>query len=305
MLVVSCLPVTAAAADVTEPALEVAYKVNFNGDATFAPAGILGASENFTYTPSADGSALTIKGNDYGGSPLANKEGPVFWGAKLNGITVNADSRYTMIFKANNLSNMNSSQIAVGGWYTGTREDSYGTVPCYWNITSSFNSTNTSVFNLMHGNNNGIAADVMAGGKDAQKAADKDADGFMTVKIEYDGGAKTMKVYTLKGGAWTLMASRDITVSDENALCLMIYSYRSGTIYATVKDVVFYKGIEGIDPAYTAPAEPEKPAEPTTPAAPPVVVTPPKTGDNTTLILGVMVLAAAACIIVSKKRIPA
>ncbi|MBR3641272.1 MAG: hypothetical protein IKN53_04505, partial [Oscillibacter sp.] len=242
--------VPAAQATTPAPELGLAYEVDFRGtDGIFAPAGVSGNYTGYEFTPSLDGTELTVVGNDYAadGAGTASQS---YWGGAIRGFDADEECKYTLTYKIKNNSTKANSQFALGGWITvptGTAK--------FWNVTATYQSAQTNVLSLMNGNGDTVAASS-ASKLAMRDDADLDGDGFMDVKIEYDGPNGTMTVYTMIGGAWTELASRSITVGEGNEFGLMLYLYRTGAINFTLKDVKVYANggrfATDLDLAYTA-----------------------------------------------------
>ncbi|MBR3640427.1 MAG: S-layer homology domain-containing protein [Oscillibacter sp.] len=221
----------AAAAEADADGFTLAYEVDFRGTKDiFEPGPISGNYSGFSYTPSADGTEITVKGNDYESSG-EGKTGATYWGAQIKGLTADDTVRYNMYFKVRNNSTKSNSQVGFGGWVT-----EFGTK--FWNLSSSFLSTSANVLGMLNGNSDSTP------GTDSQKAlmksGDVDSEGFADFKIEFDGVKSIMRTYVKKDGEWALVFKRDISVGGGNHMGIIFYTYRTGSINMTFKDVKFY-----------------------------------------------------------------
>ncbi|MBR3640973.1 MAG: S-layer homology domain-containing protein [Oscillibacter sp.] len=214
--------------------MELAYEVDFNGTKDiFEPKGIFGNFDQFTYAVSDGGKTLNVVGNDFAGSSNDGTTGQTHWGGIVRGLTAGATSKYTVTYKVKNNSAKNYSQVGIGGWST---DD---TLMKYWNVSSTYNAPGTVQLGMMMGNSNSV------GGSNANKAmlqkdADRDADGFLDIKVEYDGVYGTMTLFTKKDGEWVELYTRDIDVAAGNRFGVFIYTFRTGAINMTIKDMKIY-----------------------------------------------------------------
>ncbi len=283
MMVMSCVIVTATAAG-TGP--ELVYTVDFRGnDGKYAPTALnQNATDYFTYTPSADGTSLTITGSQADAKGTTSKN--AWWGGMITGLTANKTTAYTMIYKlkadsskvaaatsltvdeANKLGQNNS--IGVGGWVTDK------------NITTTADGVN-KVYN-MYGNHNTMGVEEKDGTRTlianpnrraklqygkvesaAYKmwkdlaAVEEDADGFVTVKLTFNAdGMSNMIAYVLaddKTGSadsdWIKINAAAMTLDDtDDGFGFALYTCYYGALNTTIKNVQIYK--ETVTP-YVAP----------------------------------------------------
>ena len=105
---------------------ELLYQVNFNGDTAFQPNRYLGQLNNqilgdtTQFIPSADGSELTIQGNNESGARFH------WWGDTIEGLEAGTDKYYTMVYKTKPLDRVDAdgnaqsvgmnNAFSVGGW---------------------------------------------------------------------------------------------------------------------------------------------------------------------------------------------
>ena len=256
-LVMTLLPMTTfvtAAGTSTEP--ELVYTVDFRGtDGKFAPAPVGAAGDSYTFTPSADGKELTIKGKDGGANETVN-----FYGGTIAGLAASRETMYTMIYqvRANGTAGTNNS-IGIGGWISEGNVEAAN----FYNTYSSHNSVDGSgatnaraKLSLRHG---GLHSDYVM--FDTIGAYAQDADGFMTMKMVFDGATKTFTGYFLAEGKtgenaadWLEWKSQPISVKENDCMGFMVYLYRTATD-TTIRNVQIYK--QAVQPeAETNPAKP-------------------------------------------------
>ena len=273
-MVMSSVVFTATAAG-TGP--ELVYTVDFRGtDGKFAPAALnQNATDYFTYTPSADGSSVTVTGSQTDAKGTASKN--AWWGGLIDGLTANKTTAYTMIYKlkadsskvaaatsltvdeANKLGQNNS--ISVGGWVTDkdvtTAADGVNKI---YNMYGNYNTmgveetegTRTLIANanrrakLQHGKSE-LAAYKMW---NTLPAVEEDSDGFVTLKLTFNAnGESRMFAYVLADGKtgtadtdWIQIAGAKMTLDDtDDGFGFAIYGVYYGAINTTVKNVQIYK----------------------------------------------------------------
>ncbi|MBR3641056.1 MAG: hypothetical protein IKN53_03390, partial [Oscillibacter sp.] len=225
----------AEAAEAASDELQLAYEVDFRGTKDiFEPMGVAGAFANFTYTPSADGSAITIKGVDYEGKDPNGKQQQAYWGGKVMGLTANSRSIYELTYKVRNDSTKAYSQVGIGGLIPET-----GIETTFWNVASTYNASGNVVLGMLTGNTGSVGGPADAKNI-LQKTADRDADGFISVKLRFNGVRETMTLFAMLDGEWKELYERDITISSGCHMAVMFYSLRSGAINMTIKDMKFY-----------------------------------------------------------------
>lgn len=243
LMVMSCVIVTATAAD-TAP--ELVYTVDFRGnDGKFAPTPLKEATKDkFVYTPSADGTSLTV--TPAAGATDVNS----FWGGKIQGLTANKTTAYTMIYqvKAHGTVGTDNS-LAVGGWI---QNDSLAVVSDNINFYGYYGNHNTQ---------DGEGKTDMRKGRleigknklhdyvfnDLSGAA-VDTDGFITLKVDYNGGAGAVIAYVLakdKTGAndsdWIKLCAAEMEMdATDDSFGFLLYNYHV-EVNTTIKNVQIYK----------------------------------------------------------------
>ncbi len=256
-LVMTLLPMTTfvTAADATSGP-QLVYTVDFRGnDGKFAPAPVGAAGDSYEFTPSADGTELTVKGKAGGANETVN-----FWGGTIKDLAANKETRYTMIYqvRANGTAGTSNS-IGIGGWISEGKVDAAN----FYNTYSSHNSvdgngaTNARAkLSLRHGGLHSNYVQFSDKGTYAQ-----DADGFMTLKMVFDGSTKEFVGYFLADGKtgenasdWIEWNKQLISVKENDCMGFMLYLYRTATD-TTVRNVKIYK--EAVTPpTETNPATP-------------------------------------------------
>ncbi|MBE6976655.1 MAG: hypothetical protein E7439_05615 [Ruminococcaceae bacterium] len=242
---------------------ELLYTVDFTGKdgvLEFSNLGATNATKYFSYTPSADGSSLTVTGNLESG-----KEIGTYWGATIPSLKADLTTVYTMTYKAkaNGDAGQNNS-IGVGGYFVnGYTDDSMRNYNLYGNYATKDAagniSTRRSSLSINNQKQNGY---TMWNTLDAYEV---DSEGFVSVMLVYDGAALNMSAYLRAEGAGDGSKQSDwvkvedlVYVPADDCMGFMIYAYYIQEVNATVKDVNIYKGL------IYEPAEEEPPAtEPT------------------------------------------
>ncbi|MBR4961138.1 MAG: hypothetical protein IKY52_09595 [Clostridia bacterium] len=290
--------------------LEKTYGEAANGDllylADFAAGGVFfgeslnsdaDAEANHDYIVSDDGLAITIKGRADGTDALMN-----VWGGAVDGLKADASTNYTMTFRIRcngNLAKNNS--IAVGGWALSDSE--YANYSLYGN----FNTTNgdgsvyeqrrTAMFDVLS------KSDYVFGVQNAYE----DAEGFITIKFEFDGAAAKFTAYAAmdsaeNGYAWSALDTRDMTIGANDNMGVYFHAYYNA-VDTTVSDVKIFKGIGltadqlNYDPIAAAEAAAAEAAA----AENAAVTTAPQTFDMG-VIAAVFAVVSAAGYALSKKR---
>ena len=242
-LLFSMLAAFTVVAETDNSAPALVYTVDFRGtDGIFAPAPVGAAGDSYTFTPSADGTALTIKGKDDGANETLN-----FWGGTFKDLTANTKTLYTMVYqvKANGTAG-NSNSIGIGGWVL----DGNVSAAQFYNAYSSHNAVDGS--GSKENQRAGLALRHGRVGdykyfKDYGAYAE-DADGFMTMKLEFDGANQRFSGFILANGKtgekaedWIQYDSQKMSLDDtDDNFGFMVYLFRIATD-TTVKNVKIYK----------------------------------------------------------------
>lgn len=220
---------------------DVLYTVNFKGDSAFKPK-VLGDNENLTYTASADGSALTVKGKE-------TDKTRNYWGGKIEGLTVSKDTVYTMVYKVNaTASPVKNNSLGIGGVVVA--ETGYE--------GSATESKNEPIFYNNYSNHNiGVAADQRSALSNPQKIGNyvqwntlskkfvTDSDGFMTMALTFDGeSGKFTSYYLIEDEKWVQLERQSFEFKEGTTMGFVIYGYYQ-VINTTIKDVKIYKGAVG------------------------------------------------------------
>ena len=289
--------------------LEKSYNDAANGDllylADFAAGGVFfgeslnpeaDAEANHDYIVSDDGLAVTIKGRADGTDAQMN-----VWGGPVAGLKADASTNYTMTFRIRcngNLAKNNS--IAVGGWALSDSEYANYSLYGNFNTTNSdgsvYDQRRTAMFDVL------TKSDYVFGVQDAYQ----DAEGFITIKMEYDGAASKFTAYAAmdsaeNGYAWSALDTRDMTIGASDNMGVYFHAYYS-VVDTTVSDVKIFKGI-GLTAdqlRYDAVAAAEAAAEAAA-AENAAVTTAPQTFDMGVIAV-VSAIVSAAGYALSKKR---
>lgn len=293
---------------------DLLYTLNFKGDEVYTP-GIAGGFKFSLLIPSEDGSALEIKPNDVdendttkygwylpsqeGKTPGSSKPTGNVYGGTISGMKADATTKYTMTYKiwleegegGEYKTGGKQSFVGVGGlYYWNASKNAYR----WMNFASGFNHKveDCRYYAFQHGGS------TIGNSKVTYESADfvgaKDADGYYTVRLTFDGPNATATAYILKTGTgakesdWAKLTSSvyDIVEGKEDLVSFWIYTYQSAT-HAKIKDVKYFKGlVTGVD----APAD-ETPDEPS------------KTADTFTgMIVALFVLSAGAVVTLTTSR---
>ncbi len=230
--------------------LEKSYADAANGDllylADFAAGGVFvgesmnsaaDAEANHDYIVSDDGLAITIKGRADGTDAQMN-----IWGGFVDGLTANANTPYTMTYRVRcngNLAKNNS--IAVGGWFLGDSEYFNYSVYGNYNTTNGDGSVYTERRTAMFDAES--KSDYVFGVQDAYQ----DAEGFITIKLEFDAAASLFTAYAAmdsaeNGYAWSVLDTREMTITNNDNMGVFFHAYYNA-VDTTVSDVKIFKGI--------------------------------------------------------------
>ena len=284
---------------------DLLYAIDFSGKdgvLEFANAGGMEADKYFTFTPSADGSSMAIKGipgsdddNMYTG----------YYGAMISDLKTTPATVYTMTYKVkmNGTAGKNNS-IGVGGYFPGG-----GTARSY-HLYGNFNTVgannDTSMRRTSLSINNGKLADYVMW--NTLPAYEIDSDGYSTIMLVYDGGNAKVYAYLRAQGAgdgskesdWIKLEECKLKVDDNwqdtyGNMGVFVYSYYVDSVDAIVKDAKIYKGNLIGSTVSVSPVAPNVAETPTPPAS---------TADTfSALPIALMVLSGAAvAVLVSKKK---
>ena len=231
------LPITAGDTETTGP--QLVYTVDFRGDDKFAPVAL--GVEGFDCSPSADGSSLTVAGKAGAADNTFN-----YWGGVINGLTADNTTVYTMIYKAKNNTGVKNNSIGIGGWI----KDGDVTVNDgqlnYYNAYLNHNATDTPRAKLGFGkSDNGSYVNFDS----TQMATFDQTDGFMTVKLIYNGATRKTSNYYLAAGQsgeneadWIKIDEQRFALdTTADAFGFVLYTYRPSVTDTTIKDVKIYK----------------------------------------------------------------
>jgi hypothetical protein len=283
---------------------DLLYTVNFNGDEAFTPKTVTGF-KYFDITPSTDGSAIEFKGNsfyDVDGSNYVAGDGKnqgSIWGAAITGLTADATTKYTMTYQiwmnetdggANTYGGKNC-YIGIGGMYEGTAKKWISFTSNYFTATAE-----NRAFSLRR--NSGVlekgTENEKSGVFDAALTPVKDAEGYVTVRMTFDGTTGTVTAYILTKGTgandsdWTKLIDAAYNVEANSSMAFAAYA-QSASTHAKIKNVKYFKGL------VTGVAASSTPETPVTPPAP--------TGDVfSALPVALLVLSGAAIAVVLKKK---
>lgn len=306
---------------------ELLYTVDFTGNDGVISLGSLGewdSTEYFSYTPSADGSALTVKGAQEKG------EKGCLWGGAIKQLEADATTVYTMTFKVTVHGEVGlNNSVGVGGYYFSCDEgSSVRALNYYGNWNTSENGETymrRGVLQLNNAKLNGAAYTMYDTLLDSYEV---DEDGFITAMLVFDGPTMTYSAYLRTANAgdgsaasdW-VKVTQDVYVPTQDCMGFIVYSYYIKTVHATIKDVNIYKGklfAEPVAPETEPPTEEPTTApttEPTTaPTTAPTKATEPADNDAQKeapsspagIIIGaavaVVIVAAVVIVIIKKKK---
>ena len=263
---------------------DLLYTANFKNDGF----GALNDATKHTYTASADGSSVTIKGTT---DKVAS-----WWGIKVDGLTASNGEKYTVTYKvkANGTGGKNNS-IGIGALYSGVTEN--GTYQKFYNAYGNHNTVDDKGSTADRRSCLELQATKIGDYNTDVKNPDVDKDGFVSMKQELDIAGKKIRSYMLAGGKWTLILEKDFTdfVADKAFMGFSSYAYY-GVVDSTVKDYKIYKGIgltdAQLNPVVTTAATTKAPASAGSSAA----------TFDAAVVLAVVASMAGAGAVVSKKR---
>ena len=230
---------------------DLLYKVNFNGETgVFDPQPRGNFTENFDVIVGDDGNSLTIRGTADGEDETVN-----FYGGVINGLDATSTTSYAMIYKvrANGTpedeDEAKNNSLGIGGLIADADTNKF-----YYNYSNHSTGTLDGDISMRRAAVSSGDSKLYRQPNDYVKfntidAYDVDADGFVTMRIDFVG--KSMTTYILKDGAqseldesnWIVMQNfGNMSVNDTNdKICFMVYAFYN-CIDTTVKDVGFYKG---------------------------------------------------------------
>ena len=263
---------------------DLLYKANFKTDGF----GALNDNTVASYTASADGSSVTIKGTT---DKVAN-----WWGIKVDGLTAANGEKYTITYKAkaNGTSGKNNS-VGIGALYSGASETA--AYQKFYNAYGNHNTVDDKGSTADRRVCIELAATKIGDYSTAIQKFDEDKDGFISMKQELDISAKKMRIYALVGAKWALILEKDFTdyVADKAFMGFSSYAYYA-VVDTIIKDYKIYKGV-GLTDAQLNPVE----TTAATTKAPTTKPASPATFDAA-VVLAVVASMAGAGVVVSKKR---
>ena len=273
---------------------DLLYTVNFNGDEALTP-GYAAKSSVFDITPSADGTTLEVKGNIFNDDGTRKSAGTI-WGGKIAGLTANATTKYTMTYQIwmdNDDGGLNEHGgvdcfVGVGGMWESTANKWYTFTSNYFTATA----TNRAYSMRRNSGTLKNGEEPYAGVFAENLTPVKDADGFYTMRLTFDGPTATYTAYILTSGTgakdsdWTKVIDAPYTVAEGDNVAFAMYTQFT-TTHAKIKNVNYYKGlVTGVN----APVD-ETPDEPS------------KTADTFTgMIVALFVLSAGAVVTLTTSR---
>ncbi len=230
---------------------ELVYSVNFNGDTIFTPAAI--GDGKATYTPSNDGTTLTINNADPEYTSTSTTRD--YYGGVFNGLAFDSTTVYTMIYKVKHTtpSNKAHAAIGVGGVLTEGKFETY---------VDGTPSDTDSQLNVKYVGQYGTDVQARMVSARAQIISDtaittdlKIDDGFITTKLVYDGSTGTISNYYLNTDSeWEKLSEGSFSATEDAMMSFVLYVCRPATINGTViKDVQVYKKTVATPETPTAP----------------------------------------------------
>ncbi|MBQ7719125.1 MAG: hypothetical protein IJT56_00965, partial [Clostridia bacterium] len=254
---------------------DLLFIADFNGDDSNKPVPTEKSVDSTTYTVGDDGRSLHIKGNE------GYDKDTFYYGSEIAGLVFDKTSKYTLSYKIkmNGEIGKNNS-IAVGGlrWNIDDGNSSYSIFQLYGNYNSVFPSeeeddNRTSLMN---------SASQLGYTYEIEQAV-PDADGYLTVKIEFDGPNDTQTAYAITDKGWTMLDSQEMfDLAGEESFYVGVYVYNYYEVVdAVVKDVRWFRGVGLTDEQFNVidlrlvvdePAPEPTPAETAAPAPAPAPV---------------------------------
>jgi len=228
------LMIPAAAADVKAYADAADGELLYTADFSDPAYGVLVEGNVMNYEVSDGGSTVTLTAKEA-------VDEYNYWGIKLDKLGAAGTEKYTLTYKvrANGEIGKNNS-IGVGALWGGAETVHRG----------------EDLYYILYGNHNTMDE---AGAVDMRRNAigygplkiadyimtpeiDTDEDDFVTMKMEIDADAKTIRSYAMIEGDWEKLDEQVYSISTADACaCIAIYSYY-GVVDSTVKDVKLFKG---------------------------------------------------------------
>jgi len=200
------------------------------------------ADKNMLMTVGDDGRSITM-------TPTADAaaSGKRWWGGTIKGLNIDNNSQYTMTLKIKAFGDTgkNNSTGVYGFRYTSLPDEvvNIRALGMYGN----WNSNDAGGVDLQNRSALFRAGTNKSGYSNVIDTIEPDADGFITVQIEYD--VKEMEYaasYMGKDGKW-IEDEQSYFIFEElddtpDEVCFLFYGYYN-TSQATVKDVKFFKGV--------------------------------------------------------------
>ncbi len=216
------------------------------------------AKEKIDITPSADGREITVKAKEGSGS-----DNESYYGAYFEELEVNKGDKVTMFFQikmngaADGKETPTSNSVGVGCWFI----DDYCAADKQtdWEFLNEYGNWNCD---LPEGTMNRTSircgnTTKLADYQNNVEEATADADGFITIKIEYDYDERTITTFFLKDGAFVqnLTSSMMVTgvtnnVKKADHLGFGLYAPHV-EVDATIKNFKIFKGL-GLTPEQLA-----------------------------------------------------
>ncbi len=246
------IPVAAETTDSTAPAgATLIYTVNFSGnDGIFSPSSPANDENKATFTPSSDGTTLTVGKSDPSYTSTSTTRD--YWGGVFNGLTIDKNAVYTMIYKVKNPNTDKTSgnyAFSVGGVLADGKFDlksgtsgSGSDVNAYIQYSNHYNLGRLGLGRTWSGPDNNITFNYEL----------DETDGYVTTKLVYDFVNNQFSNYYLQNdGTWVEIQTGAMT-NVSNAVLGFVLGinkpyYSDGTV---IKDVKLYKGTA--DPATAA-----------------------------------------------------
>jgi len=221
---------------------DLLYTVNFNGDDVFLPFE-RGPKNIMTYTPSADGTALTIKGK------ASEADHDSYWGAYAEGLTVNDKTIFSIKYQVNATASIASgttnNSVGVGGLllFEGAMSASN---PRLFHHYSRHNSVDITKQRSIIYTEKGKMQPNYIMWNDLPKAVMEDAEAYITMMTVYDLSRAEMNTYFLAtDNTWQHVEKQTLALTADDYydanMGFMCYAYYN-VIDTTIKNVEFYKG---------------------------------------------------------------
>lgn len=271
---------------------DLLYTVDFRADNGVIDFGVLAdskAGELFTYTPSADGTALDVKGVGTGTAGC-------LWGGTIDSLVTGKGTIYTMTYQATTRGNQGTNNsVGVGGYFSG------GNGASMLNFYSNYNTEqdgNTSMRRgVLQAGSTKINDASYTYFNTLSKNVNVDKDGYVTCMVVFDGKNAAISAYVLAEGAtdqnkaesWILVATQ-VMIPTDGCMGFGLYTYYPKNIDATIKNVKFYKGMLTSNPLAD-----EEANQPTPPA-------PTADGFASVSVLFGLLSAAAITVMIKRKK---